>query len=104
LRIYTLEPGETVPCAVHAGDDLIVTVLRADFSDSTAVRLTTGSDSPVPGIDEIAVSPSEREVIMAIPGRDAHDLPSMRLEMTLTSTSDGRILGQYVLEHSGTRT
>jgi len=32
IRMYSLVPGETVPCAVFPGDDLIVTALRADFS------------------------------------------------------------------------
>jgi hypothetical protein len=27
-------PGETVPCSVFPGDDLIVTCLRAEFADS----------------------------------------------------------------------
>ena len=32
VRLFSLVPGETVPCAVFPGDDLIVTFLRADFS------------------------------------------------------------------------
>src|SRR3954468_20917926 len=48
VRMYTLTPGETVPCSVFPGDDLIVTALRADFSAVEAVSLSvTGpGDSP----------------------------------------------------------
>ena len=31
--MYSLAPGETVPCAVFPGDDLVVAALRADYPD-----------------------------------------------------------------------
>ena len=40
VRLYSLSPGETVPCAVFPGDDLVVTALRADFSAADAVTLS----------------------------------------------------------------
>jgi Putative zinc-finger len=40
VRLYTLSPGESVPCAAFPGDDLLVVSLRADFagSESAACR------------------------------------------------------------------
>jgi hypothetical protein len=40
VRMYSLVPGETVPCAVFPGDDLVVAALRADFSGVDAVTLS----------------------------------------------------------------
>src|SRR5262245_54734605 len=37
VRMYSLAPGETVPCCVFPDDDLIVTALRADLSVVEAV-------------------------------------------------------------------
>jgi hypothetical protein len=43
--MYWLAPGETVPCAVYPGDDVVVTALRADFSGVETVSLVvTGPD------------------------------------------------------------
>ena len=48
VRMYSLVPGETVPCAVFPGDDLVVTALRADFSgvDAVTLSVTGPGDSP----------------------------------------------------------
>ena len=39
VRLYSLSPGERVPCAAFPGDDLLVLALRADFSRSEAVTV-----------------------------------------------------------------
>src|SRR5580765_3047511 len=48
VRMYSLVPGETVPCAVFPGDDLVVAALRADFSgvDAVTLSVTGPADSP----------------------------------------------------------
>ncbi len=48
VRMFSLVPGETVPCAVFPGDDLVVTSLRADFSgvDAVTLSVTGPGDSP----------------------------------------------------------
>jgi hypothetical protein len=101
IRVYVLEPGDTVACAAHPGDDLLVAALRADFSHApTASLAVTGADSPVPDIAEIAVPPSAREVLVAVPGRGARELPSVRLALRLTTSDGRRVLGEYVLDHT----
>jgi hypothetical protein len=101
--MYTLTPGETVPCSVFPGDDLIVTALRADFSAVEAVSLSvTGpGDSPFSQIDNVGVSGPDGELYWATPAAVVRQMPSMRLELTIVSAGATRAeLGRYVLEHS----
>jgi hypothetical protein len=102
VRIFSLLPGETVPCAVFPGDDLIVTLMRADFSGVGAVTLSvTGpGGEPLNRYDDVPVVAPLGEVLWATPAALVHQMPSMRLELTLTSAGDTPMpLGQYVLEH-----
>jgi hypothetical protein len=103
VRIFSLVPGETVPCAVFPGDDLIVTYLRADFSGVDAVTLSvTGPGSePFSRHDDVPVSGPLGEVLWATPAALVHQMPSMRFDLTLTSTGAAPTeLGRYALEHS----
>ena len=103
VRTFSLLPGETVPCAVFPGDDVIVTQLRADFAGVDAVTLSvTGHESaPFRRFDDVPVSGPFAEVIWVTPAALVQQLPSMRLELTLTSAgAAGTELGRYVLEHS----
>ena len=103
VRMYSLVPGETVPCAVFPGDDLVVAALRADFSGVEAVTLSvTGpGDSPSGEIDDVPVSGPDAEVFWATPAAVVRQMPSMRLQLTLASAGAGRAeLGRYVLDHS----
>ncbi len=103
VRMFWLSPGETVPCAVFPGDDLVVTALRADFSGVDAVTLSvTGPGGAALGqCDDVPVAALGGEVLWATPAALVQQMPSMRLHLTLTSagaTHDE--LGRYVLEHS----
>jgi hypothetical protein len=103
VRMYSLMPGETVPCAVFPGDDLIVTSLRADFSAVEAVTLSvTGpGDSSFSQLDNVPVFRPDGEVLWATPAAVVRQLPTMRLQLTLASAGGTRAaLGRYVLEHS----
>jgi len=103
VRMFWLAPGETVPCAVFPGDDVIVTALRADFSgvDTVTLSVTGPDDSPFGRCDDVPVSGPRGEVLWANPAALLRQLPSMRLELTLTSTGAAPTeLGRYVLEHS----
>lgn len=102
VRMFSLLPGETVPCAVFPGDDLIITSLGADFTGVNAVTLSvTGPGStPFSRNEDVPVSGGIGEVLWATPAALVHQMPSIRLELTLTSTGADRTeLGQYVLEH-----
>jgi hypothetical protein len=103
VRMYSLSPGETVPCAVFPGDDLIIAALRADFSSVDAVALSvTGSEgSPFRQYDNVPIPGSSDELFWATPAAVVRQMPSMRLQLTLSSTGAAQEeLGTYVLEHS----
>ena len=102
VRLYTVSPGETVPCAIFPDDDLVVTALRADFTHADRVALSmVGPETPLVGREEVPVSPSDNEVLWALSAAHGRTLPSMRLEVTLTTTgNDPQVLGEYVLEHT----
>ena len=103
VRMFSLLPGETVPCAVFAGDDLVVTALRADFSgvDAVTLSVTGPGDSPIAQFDDVPVPGPGGEVLWAIPAAVVHEMPSMQLQLTLASCGATRAeLGRYMLEHS----
>jgi hypothetical protein len=103
IRVYSLAPGDTVPCSVFPGDDLIVTALRADFAGVEAVTLSVigPGDSPFIQLDDVPVSTPDPEVYWATPAAVVRQLPSMRLQITLASAGGARSeLGRYVLEHA----
>jgi hypothetical protein len=102
VRMYSLVPGETVPCAVFPGDDVIVTALRADFSgvDAVTLSVTGPEDSPFSQLDNVPVSGPDAEMFWATPAAVVRRMPSMRLELTLASAGATRAeLGRYVLDH-----
>lgn len=103
VRMYSLAPGETVPCAVFPGDDLIVTALRADFSavETVTLSVTGAGDSPFRQYDNVPVPGPVGEVLWATPAAVVREMPSMRLQLTLASAGSTRAeLGTYVLDHS----
>ena len=103
VRMYSLVPGETVPCAVFPGDDLVVAALRADFSgvDAVTLSVTWPGDSPRGTIDDVPVCRPDGEVLWATPAAVVRQMPSMRLQLTLASAGATRAeLGRYVLDHS----
>ena len=103
VRMYSLVPGETVPCAVFPGDDLVVAALRADFSgvDAVTLSVTGPGHSPSGDIDDVPVSGPDGEVLWATPAAVVRQMPSMRLQLTLASATAPRAeLGRYVLDHS----
>ena len=103
--MYWLAPGETVPCAVYPGDDVVVTALRADFSGVETVSLVvTGPDDSLFGrVDDVPVSGARGELLWANPAALLNRMPSIRLQLTLTSSGAAPVeLGRYVLEHSAT--
>jgi hypothetical protein len=103
VRLYSLAPGETVPCAVFPGDDLVVVALRADFSgvDAVTLSVTWPGDSPSGTIDDVPVAGPDGEVFWATPAAVVRQMPSMRLQLTLASAGATHAeLGRYVLDHS----
>ena len=103
VRLYSLSPGETVPCAVFPGDALVVAALRADLSAVDAVTLSVRGPggSSIGRADDMPVSRLDGEVLWALPAATVRQMPSMRLQITLVSAGDTRAeLGTYALDHS----
>ena len=103
VRLFSLSPGETVPCAVFPGDDLVITVLRADLSSVDAVTLSVRGPggSSIGTADDVPVSRLDGEVLWAWPAALVRQMPSMRLQITLASAGDtGAELATYALDHS----
>lgn len=101
VRMYSVMPGETVPCAVFPGDDLVVCALRADFSGVSAVSLSvTGTHWQGATFDDMPAPGPGGEVLWATPAAVVRQMPSMRLELALASAGDGGAeLGRYALDH-----
>ncbi len=103
VRMFWLSPGETVPCAVFPGDDLVVTALRADFSgvDAVTLSVTGPEESSFGKYDDVPVAGLGGELLWATPSAVVQQMPSMRLQLTLTSAAATHAeLGRYVLEHT----
>jgi hypothetical protein len=103
VRMFSLVPGETVPCAIFPGDDLVVAALRADFSgvDAVTLSVTGPADSPFAQLENVPAPGPGGELLWVTPAAVVHEMPSMRLEITLASAgATGVELGRYVLEHS----
>jgi len=103
VRQFTLDPGETVPCAAYPGDDVVVTWLNADLAGVRSVSLrVTGPEDRVFGVlDDVAVPATATSVLWATPGAFVRSMPSTQLRLTLRSMDDAALLGEYVLEHTG---
>ncbi|HEX6941686.1 MAG TPA: hypothetical protein VF128_02095 [Gemmatimonadaceae bacterium] len=102
VRMFSLVPGETVPCAIFPGDDLVVTALRADFSgiDALTLSVTKAGGSLFAQFEDVPVPGAGGEVLWATPAAVVKAMPSMRLEISLASTgATGAEIGRYVLEH-----
>ena len=103
VRIYSLAPGDTVPCAVFPHDDLVVAALRADFSgvDALTLLVTGSGDPPMREFHEVPLPGPTGDLLWAKPAAVVRQMPSMRLQLTLESAGASRAeLGRYVLEHS----
>ena len=103
VRLYSLSPGDVVPCAVFPDDDLVVTALRGDFAGVSAVTIVVNGRAPLSDVilDDVPVSPAEGEVLWATPGSLIRQIPTSRVTLTMTAgRADGRRIGEYVLDHS----
>jgi anti-sigma factor RsiW len=103
VRQFTLDPGETVPCAAFPGDDVVVASLNANLTGVRAVslRVTGPGDAPFGAVDDIPVAAAATGVLWATPGAWVRSMPSQQLRLTLRSADGAGLLGEYVLEHTG---
>jgi CheY-specific phosphatase CheX len=105
IRMFTLEGEGVVPCAVWAGDDLVVGRIRADFAGVNAVTIVTrlASGDEIGRLDDVVVRPGQREILNAFSAAHLRTLPATRVQVSVTAVVDGgdRTLAEYTLEHGG---
>jgi hypothetical protein len=106
IRMFTLDGSGVVPCAVWAGDDLIVSRIRADFRGVETVSIVTrrASGEEISRLAGIPVQPGQQEILNAFSAAHLRTLPATRVAVTLLAHSTGgeRLLAEYMLEHGGT--
>lgn len=111
VRSYALSPGEVVPCAVWAGDDMLVVRLRGNFEGLSSVTVARrvsvgeGADSPseVTGsIPDVPIAAAHADLIYATPAAALRELPSVDVELIVRDgpTDGGRTIGIYTLRHT----
>ena len=103
VRVYSLSPGDVVPCAVFADDDLVVTSLRGNFTGVDAVTLSVTGSAPLSGVvlEDVPVTAAEGEILWAAPGSLIRQMPTSRVTLTLTAgRANGPKISEYVLDHT----
>jgi hypothetical protein len=111
VRTYALSPGAIVPCAVWAGDDVLVVRLRGDFDGLSTVTVArrvssgeaAGDPSEVTGhIPDVPIAGPHAEILFATPAAALRALPSVDVELTVRdgSPDGGRTIGTYTLRHT----
>src|SRR4029077_10700765 len=105
IRMFTLEGEGIVPCAVWAGDDLVVARIRADFAGVDAVTIVTrqASGDEIARLSGVAVRPGQREILNAFSAARLRSLPATRVHVSVTAPGAGgdRTIAEYTLEHGG---
>jgi hypothetical protein len=105
IRMFTLDGSGVVPCAVWAGDDLVVSRLRADFADADSVTIVTrlASGEEISRLADIPIQPGQREILNAFSAARLRKLPATRVSVSVIARagSDERKLAEYTLEHGG---
>ena len=105
MRMFTLDPGTVVPCAVWAGDQVIVSRLRADFTglDRVSLVMQVGGEE-VDRVTDVPVDPEARELLQAFSADRLRQLPRIEVRLRLFGArgqADDQLVAEYVLEHGG---
>ena len=105
IRSFTLEGTDLVPCAVWAGDDLVVSRIRADFAGVDAVSIVTrrASGEEIGRLADVPVRTGQREILHAFSAAHLRALPATRVHVTVTTAAGDadRTLAEFVLQHAG---
>jgi hypothetical protein len=106
VRSYSVEPGESVKCAVWSDDEVIAARLRGNFSGVTSLdaemRLATGEEWA--RASDVPVSDSATELVIALPAALVRNAPHgpMRLTLRASGSPKESVLAEYVFDHRGT--
>jgi hypothetical protein len=103
VRVYSLSPGDVVPCAVFPDDDLVITWMRGDFAGVDAVTISVTGGGPLSSVvlHDVPVTAAEGELLWAAPGTLIRQMPTSRITLTVSDAgANGRRIGEYVLDHT----
>lgn len=102
VRMYSLLPGERVPCAAFPADDLLVLSLRGDFAaaEAVTVSLLGHADAILAQASDVPVAPRDVEILWATPGDAIRQMPSSRVRLRVTSQAPDQVLAEYELDHT----
>jgi hypothetical protein len=105
IRMFTLDGAGVVPCAVWAGDDLVVSRIRGDFAGLETVSIVTrqATGEEIGRLADIPVQPGQREILNAFPAAHLRALPATRVHVAVTGWRGGteQPVAEYTLEHAG---
>lgn len=105
IRTFTLDGPAIVPCAVWAGDDLVVSRIRADFAGVETVTIVTrqASGEEISRLADIPIQPGQREILSAFSAAHLRGLPATRVHVTVAAQGPGAAgpLAEFTLDHGG---
>ena len=105
MRGYTVDAGATLHCAVWEEDEVVVTRLRADLSEVTAVDVTMRLDGGevLERTRDVPVAVGARDLVMMLPASVVRQMPMAPVRLTLTDPADTerRVIAEYVFDHQG---
>ena len=106
IRTYTVEPGESIQCAVWADDEIMVTRLRGNFagvsSVNTVMHLENGAE--LDRVLDVPVRDGSTELLLALSAAEIRRAPEAPIHITVTGSKagGGDLVGEYVFDHRGT--
>jgi hypothetical protein len=106
MRTFAVQPGTVVPCAVWAGDEVIVTRMRADFTgtDRVSIVMEVGGEE-VDRLTDVPVRPGPGELIEAFSAEQLRQLGRAEVRLRVFGSrapADEALVAEYILEHGGT--
>ena len=107
MRTYAMDAGGSVQCAVWDDDEILVTRLRGDFGDVSAIDVTLQLDTGEEWgrASDVPIREGSRELIMALPAAFVRHAPEVPIRLILRASSappDAASLAEYTFDHRGT--
>ena len=107
LREYHTDPGATVSCTFRAGDDAVVSHIRARLGgvkrvDALWTAEVDGIRQPVVRLEDVPFDPAAEEVILLPHAAQLKKMPkhTMRLRLVAVEEAGERRLGEYFFDHT----
>jgi hypothetical protein len=106
MRTYAMDAGGSVQCAVWDDDEILVTRLRGDFGDVSAIDATMQLDTGEEWgrASDVPIREGSRELIMALPAALVRHAPEVPMRLILRASSappDAASLAEYTFDHRG---